>query len=119
MPNEKTVNNNTENEKEETKRKWLQKRLDSINKFIDENPELFIKIAFGLGTFTVGALKVLLCGSSRGYYVKSDISEEPYKVRHKLTNSEILELDELLVDGRTKGEALDYMGLLSKERKRK
>ena len=51
--------------------------------------------------------------------VEDDVTGLNFRTKHALNNSEILELGNRMIDGQTKGDALDDMGLLKKERKRR
>ena len=52
-------------------------------------------------------------------WVQDDVTELDFHTKKALTNSDILELGERMIDGQTKGDALNEMGLLAKEKKRK
>jgi hypothetical protein len=47
------------------------------------------------------------------------VTGEEFMLKHPLRNDEILELGSRMIDGESKGEALNDMGLLRKERRRK
>lgn len=94
-----------------------------VCKAAGKNPDLVFGAAVFGGGLLIGGLRAILTGGSESYQskclVESDVSDQYYKTKHPLTNKEILELDDKLVDGMTTGEALDNMGLLRKERKRR
>lgn len=94
-----------------------------VCKAAGKNPDIVFGGAIVVGGLVIGGLKAILTGGSESYQnkclVESDVSDQCYKTKHPLTNSEILELDEHLIDGQSTGEALDNMGLLRKERKRR
>ena len=104
-------------------KRWVVNKFKTVCKVADENPGLVFEAAVIIGGVFIGGLKALASGGSSSYQekclIESDVSDQCYKVKHPLTNQEILELDDKLVDGMTTGEALDNMGLLRKERKRK
>lgn len=91
-------------------------------KVCDENPTLMFSVMMGAG----GLLTGLLSGTAslnkerdEKCLVEDNITGCSYLAKHPLNNSEILELSERVVSGQTRGEALESMDLLRKERKRK
>lgn len=90
--------------------------------FISENPMLIIPIISGVTAIFGGAVKAI-GNAGNGQYdkclVEDDVTGEEFLVKHPMTNDEILELGTRMIDGEWKGSALDEMGLLRNERKRK
>lgn len=116
----------TENqEKESIFKKAKNKVTNFRNRVVDvalENPQISLTILSGLGMLVAGGAKMLL-GSGNNKQdkcrVQDDVTEEYFVTTHPLTNDEILELGERMVDGESKGKALKDMGVLKEERKRK
>lgn len=95
---------------------------DAFGKVCEENPTLIFTLAMSVG----GGLIGILSGATNinkerdeKCLVEDNITGCEYLTKHPLTNSEILELSDLVVSGQTRGEALDSMGLLRKEKKRR
>ena len=90
--------------------------------FISDNPMLIIPIISGVTAIFGGAAKAI-SNVGNGQYdkclVEDDVTGEEFLVKHPMTNDEILELGSRMIDGEWKGSALDEMGLLRNERKRK
>lgn len=90
--------------------------------YLSENPAAIIPF---LGVFgeLIGAAATVYAGNAKKGNIaclsKDEVTGECYRLTHALTNDEIMELSSRMVDGDTKGEALEVMGLLKKERKRK
>lgn len=89
---------------------------------VSENPMLIIPIISGITAIFGGAVKAI-GNAGNGHYdqclVEDDVTGEEFLVKHPMTNDEILELGNRMIDGEWKGSALDEMGLLRNERKRK
>lgn len=51
--------------------------------------------------------------------VEDDVTGLNYRTKRPLTNQQILELSDRMIDGESMGGALDEMGVLKKERRRK
>ena len=87
-----------------------------------KNPMMLIPVISGIFGI-VGKIASIAAGNGNSwnehYLAEDEISGESYRLRHPLTNDEILELSDRMVDGETKGEALDNMGLLKSERRRR
>ena len=94
----------------------------ATNEAFNKSPDLFFKIAMIGGGILVGALSGAVDTSAnrnKKCLVKDDVTGLEYLTKHPLTNKEIVELSDRMVDGETHGEALNNMGLLRNERKRR
>lgn len=109
-------------EKNFFKRMWAEAK--DFGAFISENP----KYLFTIAAQAAGAVGLILkaadiLGSNGGGRNKCDVPDEVtglnYRTSHPLTNAEIMELSDRMVDGETTGEALMNMGVLKEEKKRK
>ena len=101
---------------------WMKAIKDGTREFIVENPAMTMPILTGLIMFGGGILKGLTGTGGKRYEhckVQDPITGEYYLTEHPLTNGEIRELGERMSSGEMKGEALDNMGLLRDEKKRK
>ena len=98
----------------------LAKGKQKVGDFVVNHPELVIPVA-ALGISVVGGAinTIAKAGDLEGCRVKDDVTELELLTKHPLTNSEILELNQRMIDGDPKAQALDDMGLLRKEKKRK
>lgn len=88
----------------------------------ETNPSLIITIGMGIGSAVIGILTGAASAQTDKYEhskVEDDVTGLNYLAKHPLTNREILELSERKVDGETTGEALENMGLLRNEKKRR
>lgn len=87
--------------------------------YLSENPGAMVPLIGALGQI-IGAGAAIYSASankrSKVYFSKDDVTGEKYKLVHELTNDEILELSSRMIDGDSKGEALEMMGLLKKKR---
>lgn len=122
----KMEENKTQNqEKENIFKKAKKKAADVRNRIIDvalENPQISLTILSGFGMLVAGGAKALLGSGSNKLdkcRVQDDVTEEYFVTTHPLTNDEILELGERMIDGESKGKALKDMGVLREEKKRK
>ena len=97
-------------------------KLKKIGGFFGEHPETIpASIMFGLSVITA------IAGAARGSSqkqlerckVEDDVTGLDFLTTHPMTNGEILELGERMIDGQPKGDALADMGLLKKEKRRK
>lgn len=87
-----------------------------------EHPEITLPFIVGLGSMAIGGAKAIANAGEKQLercMVEDDVTGLKYLTDHPLNNDEILELSEKMVDGQTKGEALNDMGVLKKEKKRK
>lgn len=118
------MNEKIENMKKKAKEKVVEVKEKAYKgaKFLAENSWMVMPILSGLGTIAITAMGVTKDKKNRydqACLVKDDISGLKFKTTHPLTNHEIMELSERMNDGQTKGEALNEMELLKKEKKRK
>ena len=93
-----------------------------LNKAFEEHPGLFFKVATIGGGLLVGIVSgAVEMDSQRNKkcQVVDDVTGQKYLTTHPLTNKEILELSDRMVNGQTHGEGLKEMGLLRNERKRR
>lgn len=108
----------------EVKDQVIQKAKDVKEKairFVEENPGLIIPILSGAGMLVSGVLAAANGKTDereKMCLVEDDITGQNFKTIRPMTNSEILELGERMVDGQTKGDALNTMGLLKNEKRR-
>lgn len=123
MEEKKTVE--TEEEQVQEKQSFGQKVKEvgkAVGEVLSKNPMMIIPVISGIFGI-VGKIVSIAAGNGRcwneHYLSEDEISGESYRLKHPMTNSEILELSDRMVDGETKGEALDNMGLLKKERRRR
>ena len=97
---------------------WGVRMVDKGVGFIAKNPMLIMPLA----SLFVGCIGAVTGGGAKRYEsckVEDDVTGENLITKHPLTNDEILELGDRMNEGIPKGRALDDMGLLRKERKRK
>lgn len=118
--------NKTQNQEKENIFKRAKKKVADVrNRIIDvalENPQISLTILSGFGMLVAGGAKALLGSGSNKLdkcRVQDDVTEEYFVTTHPLTNDEILELGERMIDGESKGKALKDMGVLREEKKRK
>jgi hypothetical protein len=106
---------------------WFQKTktkvasgLNSFAEFVSKNQAMILPMVSMLGSMAFKGL-TMLAGANQNDRCLSedDVTGEEFMLKHPLRNDEILELGSRMVDGETKGEALNDMGLLRKERRRK
>lgn len=100
----------------------LKKVGEATVKVITSRPAMAFSAFVAVGGTMVG----ILSGAGqlgKDSYEHSKVTDEvtglDYLAKHPLTNSEILELSDRMVDGETTGEALNNMGLLRNEKKRR
>lgn len=94
----------------------------AISEVLVKNPMLIIPVVSGIFGIVGKVLSIAAGGGhdwNEHYLSEDDVTGEEYRLRHPMTNAEILELSDRMVDGQTKGEALDDMGLLRNEKRRK
>lgn len=98
-------------------KKWLRRKANGTLEFLTKNPMVIMPAA----SILLGLFKIAMSGGGNGdkYLVEDEVTGEKLKVTHRLTNDEILELEDRMVDGQLKGRALNDMGVLKKERKRR
>lgn len=116
---------------EETKKSWLDKIKDKGNEALDKAEPYIHKVAdniswivpAAIGGFSIlSGLASILSGNKQrdACLVEDDFTGEEVYAKHPLTNDEILAMtQEMRANGSTKAEALNDLGLLRKERKRK
>ena len=105
------------------KRKWekAKEKAKDFGQFVKENPQVVPMILSGFGMLVGGGVR-LIAGSGKNNescMIKDDVTGCEFKTKHPLTNDEILELGDRMIDGEWKGQALQEMGVLKKERRRK
>jgi len=117
-------------EKQEPKT-WKEKMQAGFDFVVEKTSPTVHKIADNIGWvvpaigLTVSFISIIgsaLSGDKKreACLVEDDFTGEDLMVKHPLTNSDILEMsDRMKTDGVTKAEALDDMGLLKNERRRK
>ncbi len=94
-------------------------------KVVDEalkHPEITLPLMSGLGMAFMGGVKAITSAGDKQLEhcrVEDDVTGQYFLTDHPLTNDEILELGEKMIDGESKGEALRDMGVLRKEKRRK
>lgn len=99
-------------------KKWVGNAFDNSVGFIVKNPMLIAPLA----SIIIGGFTALTNGGEKRYdkcKVEDDLTGEEFIVKHPLTNDEILELGDRMVGGFPKGRALEDMGLLKNEKRRK
>ena len=94
--------------------------LNSFAEFVSKNPAMVLPMVSMVGSLTFKGLS-MLAGANQNdrCLVEDDVTGEDFMVKHPLRNDEILELGSRMIDGESKGEALNEMGLLRHERRRK
>ena len=94
---------------------------EKVSKLCKEEPWFVLQMALTVGSalIKVGLGAVDNRATLDKCLVEDDVTGCNYLTTHPLTNSEILELSNRMSDGETHGEALNNMGLLRKEKKRK
>ena len=101
---------------------WVEDKVEKTGKFLSDHPQLIIPIISGVGMLISGGYRIAANGNKEYMEhcrVQDEVTEEYFLTNHPLTNTEILELGERMIDGQTKGDALNSMGLLRNENKRK
>ena len=94
----------------------------AVVKVAETNPGAVVTLAFSVGGAIIGMITGAANAESRKYEmckVEDEVTGLDYLTSHPLTNSEILELSDRMVDGQTTGEALENMGVLRNEKKRR
>lgn len=103
-------------------KRWLGEKIEKTAQFFTEYPVLVMPVMSGIGMIVGGIAKAAYTSAQErndSYRVEDDVTGEEFIVRHPLSNDEILELGERMIDGQPKGAALDDMGLLRNERRRR
>lgn len=103
-------------------KKWMQNKLDSVAKFASDNPQMIFPIVTAFGSLAFTGLRMIAgAGTNQIDHcrVEDDVTGEEFITKHPLTNDEILELGNRMIDGEWKGSALNDMGLLKNEKHRK
>lgn len=114
--------------KEKAKEKMKQAKEKAVHiknetvEFFEENPGLFIPMITGVGLL-LGAVTGVASNHAEdwieSHQVEDDVTGLNFRTKHPLTNAEILELGNRMNDGQGKGAALEEMGLLKNEKRRK
>ena len=107
--------------KEKAKEKAIS-GVEAVGKYMDEHPNRIVPIVTSSIAIVAGVITAIAnIGTERDdlCWVQDDVTELDFHTKKALTNSDILELGERMIDGQTKGDALNEMGLLAKEKKRK
>ena len=95
---------------------------EKAGQFFDEHEDVMgALITFGFTALPgiVAVVGGIIGKNAEGSYVEDDVTGLEFRTKHNLTNKEILELGDRMIDGQTKGDALNEMGLLKKEKKRR
>ena len=103
-------------------KKWIGEKIEKTAQFFTEYPILVMPVMSGIGMIVGGIAKAAYTNAQErydSYRVEDDVTGEEFVVSHPLSNDEILELGDRMIDGQWKGAALDDMGLLKKERRRR
>ena len=88
----------------------------SVVNVMNERPDMIIPIITGVTGIVAGVITGIgnLCGvstnCSESCLVEDDVTGMKFHTKHPLANSEILELSERMIDGQTKGDALNERG---------
>jgi hypothetical protein len=94
---------------------------DETVEFINEHTYLVIPILSGIGMVVSGIISTAGSQTERrreDCSVEDDVTGLKFMTNRPLSNSDILELGDRMIDGQTKGDALNEMGLLKKEKRR-
>ena len=106
----------------------VKEKFEQFGAYLDEHEEMGKLVVYG----TMGVIGGLVTGISTvssmasgsptntipSCRVEDDVTGLEFRTKRPLTNDQILELGERMIDGQTKGNALYEMGVLKKERKR-
>lgn len=90
-----------------------------VNEACGEYPEAVLSVVGTVATIVVSVVAANAASREAACRTEDGLTNCEYKTKHPLSNREILELSDKMQSGMTKGEALNEMGLLKKERKRK
>ena len=120
-------NKKTNGEKKEEKKNifergidWICVKIEKPIHAIAENPGGVMMIGSLIMTIGGGILKLIAgAGDKETYLLRDEVTGAEYKLKHPMVNSEILELSDRMSLGQTKGDALNEMGVLANEKKRK
>ena len=88
---------------------------ENMFRFLADNPQITISLFSALGTIGIGATMAISKAGRRHYEacrVKDDVTEEYFLLDHPLTNEEIMEINRRMIDGESKADILEDMGLL-------
>lgn len=88
---------------------------ENMFRFLAENPQITISLFSALGTIGIGTTMAISKAGRRHYEacrVKDDVTEEYFLLDHPLTNEEIMEINRRMIDGESKANILEDMGLL-------
>ena len=104
-------------------------KLEQFGAYLDEHEEMGKLVVYGIigvvgGIVTgVSTISNVASGSPTNTIpscrVEDDVTGLEFRTKRPLTNEQIIELGDRMIDGQTKGDALKEMGVLKKERKRR
>lgn len=99
-------------------------KLERFGAYFNEHEEMNKLVLYGIVGVVGGIITGISTAAGGGptppsCLVEDDITGLNFKTKRPLTNTQILELGDRMVDGQTKGEALQEMGMLKKEKKRR
>lgn len=105
----------------ERTKEWAVDIKDGIKKTWNEDPKSIMPFVYGGLAITYGVIKTMLgMAQNDNVRIKDDVTGLDYIASHRPTNDEILELsNRMTYQGQSKGEALNEMGLLKDEKRRK
>ena len=123
------------NLKEQVKTKAIEikfktkEKLEQFGAYLNEHEEMGKLVVYGLvgvigGIVTgISTISNVASGSPTNTLpscrVEDEITGLEFRTKRPLTNEQIIELGDRMIDGQTKGDALNEMGMLKKERKRR
>ena len=90
-----------------------------VGEFFKEHEEVtsgLITLGFSILPGAMVAIVGAIAGGNNpeACLVKDDVTDLNFRTKHPMTNKEILELGDRMIDGQSKGDALNEMGLLKK-----
>ena len=88
---------------------------ENMFRFLADNPQITISLFSALGTIGIGATMAISKAGRRHYeacQVVDDVTGEKFLLDHPLNNEEILEINRRMIDGESKANILEDMGLL-------
>ena len=119
-----TVKEKTKSTCEKVKSKVKTAAIKTVD-YLDQNQEMIKPVIYGsiavVGGVVTGIMNYATGGqpAKDACLVEDDVTGLKFNTKHPLTNNEILELGDRMIDGQTKGEALQDMSLLKKEKRRR
>lgn len=122
MTKQKEIQEKETKKERKSVKEWISEKKNNFLTFCGEHPQIILPIISGIGMLVSGGIRLASeQGNKRldSCKVRDDVTEEYFLVAHPMTNTEILELGERMIDGESKGRALNDMGLLRDEKKRK